>query len=72
MSRSFNRVLKDLEVSYHSNDFLVVVLVITLLDALMSKERCLQNVLEVIILMMIVMDCPLVMKMIKKSNYSLL
>ena len=30
MSRSFNGVLEDSEVSYHSNDFLVVELVITL------------------------------------------
>ena len=70
MSSSFNRVLEGSKVSYLSNVFLMEELVITLLDALITKGRCLKKVIEVIILMMIVMNFPIVMKIIKKLDYS--
>ena len=62
MSRIFNGGLEGSKVSYLSNVFLVVGLVTKLLDALITKERCLKKVIEVIILMINVMTHPIVMK----------
>lgn len=57
-----NRDLEGSKVSYLSNAFLVVELVTTLLDALITKERFMKKVIEVIILMTKVMTHPIVMK----------
>ena len=70
MSRILNGELDDSKVSYLSNAFHVVELVTMLLDALITKERCLNKVIEVIILMIIVMTYLIVMNIIKKVNFS--
>ena len=83
MSKSFNGVSEDLEVSYHSNYLLVVELAIMLPNVLikmnMKRERNMQKVIEnkvsikgVTIRMKIVMVYLIVMKMKlnKIINYS--
>ena len=70
MSRRFNGDQEGSKVSYPSNVFLVVELVIMLLDVLITKERSLKKVTKVIILMIIVMTHPIVMNIIKKLNLS--
>ena len=62
MSRILNGDLEGSKVSYLSNAFHVVELVITLLDVLITKERCMKKVIEVIIPMLKVMAHPIVMK----------
>ena len=62
MSRILNGGLEGSKVSYLSNDFHVLELDTTLLDALITKERCLKKVIEVIIPILKVMTHPIVIK----------
>ena len=67
MSKIFNEDLEGSKVSYLSNVFLVVELVTMLLNALITKERCLKKVIEAIIPMLKVMTHLLLVKTLEVS-----
>ena len=67
MSRILNEDLEGSKVSYLSNAFHVVELVTMLLDALITKERCLKKVIEAIIPMLKVMTHSMVVKTLEVS-----